>query len=37
MIFSFVASNVPVYSGPLLPVIVAASTFPCSRSGATSP
>jgi hypothetical protein len=37
MILSFAAGTVPVYVGPRLPVIVAASTLPCSKSGATRP
>ncbi len=37
MIFSFAAGTVPVYAAPWWPVIVAASTLPCSKSGATSP
>ena len=37
MIFSLAAGDAPVKAGPLLPVMVGASTLPCSNSGATSP
>ena len=37
MILSFAAGFQPVNTGPRLPVIVAASTLPCSNSGATRP
>ena len=37
MILSLDACTLPVYVGPLFPVIVEASTFPCSISGAIRP